>query len=507
MIMLVIMVVGTVAILVSTLNSSALQIARDKTTADALAKAKDALVGYAASNATRPGELPCPDLNNDGVQDACASPNLVGWLPWKTLGLPELRDANGDHLWYAVSDAFRPGSTAALTSDTPSAYPASVLSLKDGVSGTQIENNVVAIVFSPGTPLGQTRSLNDNNASASLPNYLEGDNANLDMTFQTANDKVIPLPTPAVNDRPLTIGKDSLLLVVETRIARDAKKCLDDYAALSAGKYPWAAPVSDATYTSTSGTYFGRIPAAPSTSGGPLTPTISALLAAQSQLSSVQTALNAYAANPNATNTSNLLNAALTLISMKSNPLFTSTVSNAVDNAGDGARNLANGAGSTVSSVNNVIASANSVINTALNNAGYTSGDPAMASSWAAVPSCNALFTAPYWVNWQSEVFYQVANGFQPNSTASCGSCLSITGSGNPAAGSGTYRAAVAVARQPLAGQWPRNFSSDASYLEGINRHATAPSTAFVAYSPSDTANYANVNDLVLCLDGRMNCQ
>ena len=105
MVMLVIMILGATAFLVSALSSSALRTARQETSASVLAQAKEALIGYAASDSTRPGELPCPDINNDGVikitgPDAdysgsnCMS--LVGRLPWKTLGLPELRDASGE---------------------------------------------------------------------------------------------------------------------------------------------------------------------------------------------------------------------------------------------------------------------------------------------------------------------------------------------------------------------------------------------------------------------------
>lgn len=493
MIMLIFLVIGAITLLVSALNSSSPQIARSQTSADALAKAKDALIGYAAAHPTDPGRLPCPDNNNDGISDPvtgspCAT--YTGRLPWQTLGLADLHDGSGERLWYALSSNF--DASVAINSDTQGAL---------SVTGTTPASGVIAIVFAPGPVLpGQSRS-----ASATAANYLEGSNANpsINANYQTA------LASSTFNDELIMITHDQLFPPVEMRIGREAKKCLDDYSALSAGKYPWAALVSDSTYSSTANTFFGRIPATPSTSGGPTTPTITALLNVQSQLSTLQTALNAYAASPTSTNASNLLNAAQTLLSMKSNPLFTSTVSNAIDNAGDSATSLASGGGSTVSSVNNAIVTTNSAVSAALTNAGYSpSGDPSMASTWTAVPSCNTLFTSSYWANWRNEVFYQVANGFQPNSAAACGSCLSITGSGNSSAGSGTYRAAVAVARQALLStQTPRNPTNDTTYLEGINPHATTPSTSFATYSPSDTANYSSVNDLVLCLDGTVYCK
>ena len=67
---------------------------------EALAIARAALIGYAISYAeTHPGEgygfLPCPDAGNTGSTPvgACGARGIaaVGRLPWRTLGLPELR--------------------------------------------------------------------------------------------------------------------------------------------------------------------------------------------------------------------------------------------------------------------------------------------------------------------------------------------------------------------------------------------------------------------------------
>lgn len=413
MLFLVIMVIGALTLFVNSLLSStnAVQIERDKATAVALAQAKEALIAYAVSDSNRPGELPCPDFNNDGMislADYSGSncQTLVGWLPWKTLGLPELRDANGNHLWYAVAAPFHANSSATLNSDTPVTFASQMLTVNDGATGTTLETGVIAVVFSPGASLaGEARNANDNNAASVVQNYLEGSNATANtIVFQTANNTTI-------NDRLLTINYASLFPAVEMRIAREARKCLDDYAAANASKYPWAAPVTDSTYTGTYSTYFGRIPATLNidTSPGP-SPTT----------------------------------------------------------------------------------------------------DTTMSNSWPAVTSCTSLWGSTYWANWEPLVFYQVADGYRPGGSVSCGSCLSISGSGNTSAGSGTYRAAVIVARQALASQ-TRSFSSDVTYLEGINPHATAPSTTFETYKTSDNAsspnNYTNVNDLVLCVDGKVNCQ
>ena len=71
LIMLIILVVGVATVLVSSFNSSAINIARAKTSSQALAQAKEALIGYAITYAdthsgTVPGYLPCPDLSGTG---------------------------------------------------------------------------------------------------------------------------------------------------------------------------------------------------------------------------------------------------------------------------------------------------------------------------------------------------------------------------------------------------------------------------------------------------------
>ena len=71
---------------------------KERRTTDALAQAKAALIGFASgvalTGAERPGDLPCPDMDNDGSADPPDSPcptaaNRLGRLPWRTLGLPD----------------------------------------------------------------------------------------------------------------------------------------------------------------------------------------------------------------------------------------------------------------------------------------------------------------------------------------------------------------------------------------------------------------------------------
>jgi hypothetical protein len=312
--MLVIMVIGAAVFLVSALNSSALQIKRDKITADALAQAKEALIGYAVGvnftgGAERPGDLPCPDTNNDGIAEtACGNAsgstgqNLrLGRLPWKTLGLPDLRDGSGERLWYAVSNNFKEKThTALLNSDTSGTItiraPDGSL-LNDG-SGA---NGVVAVIIAPGNVLQRQGASSPQNRSCTIGvdcdaaekctstpptltpkcdpvNYLDSvaaeDNANfIDVSPTNGfiqgviknHDPVTNSDYVILNDQLLVVTYDNIMQPMQKRVAAEVKQCLTDYAAQgqNMGLYPWPAKLDASAapnYDDVSDTFFGRLP-------------------------------------------------------------------------------------------------------------------------------------------------------------------------------------------------------------------------------------------------------
>jgi len=149
---LVILVLGTVAVLLSSPNTAAIRVARDKVSESALAQAKAALIGRAARDDNRPGSLPCPDTDGDGSAETFAGndcPAYIGLLPWRTLGLPDLRDGSGERLWYVLSPSFR---------DHQSAQP--INSDKSGdietmsPANTLVAGGLVALVIAPGRAVG-----------------------------------------------------------------------------------------------------------------------------------------------------------------------------------------------------------------------------------------------------------------------------------------------------------------------------------------------------------------
>ena len=71
-----------------------------------------------------------------------------------------------------------------------------------------------------------------------MPQYLEGDNSNSDTTYAAGPE------TSNFNDRLLLITRDMLMPSVEQRVARQARRCLENYALSASGlKFNSTAPV------------------------------------------------------------------------------------------------------------------------------------------------------------------------------------------------------------------------------------------------------------------------
>jgi len=162
-----------VGVLLTVARSSAIDTERQMRTAQALAKAKEGLIAYAVAvlpdtSAKRPGDLPCPDLDNDGdAQETCKTASeRIGRLPWRTLGLSDLRDANGERLWYALSTRFRRSTVnqceeaagpRCLNSETPGTITVRDRQgtiVHDGAipanDPATVPTGAIAVVFSPG---------------------------------------------------------------------------------------------------------------------------------------------------------------------------------------------------------------------------------------------------------------------------------------------------------------------------------------------------------------------
>ena len=419
---------------------------KERRTSEALATAKEALIGFAAGVAftaplfpERPGDLPCPDLDNDGSADPPCSTDAsrLGRLPWKTLGLPDLRDGDGERLWYAVATGFKnnprtpcanPADATCLNSETLGTITvrnAAGVIVHDGSNTDRITNNgIIAVVIAAGAALqrqgagaSQDRSCfvagvwQCDALSKCLPapsptdvprcnpaNYLDvlsGIEDNADFGDGTANGFIFgPAPTgtdAVVNDRLVAVARGDLLPVVERRVASEVALCLKAYALANGQKFPWAADMTESATLNNyldSGAFsqrrYGRIP----------------------------------------------------------DPPFSRT----------------------------------------------RADDAAMGDVW--VGACS-LPVGTWWSNWKLQVLYSIAPGFEPGSAAACGSCLSVN---RPGGGPLTnVRMVVMAAGRTLVTQTRAALgdrANPANYVEFENATAVAaPDPTFEIRAISATFN------------------
>ena len=421
-----------VTVFVGMLSSSDIQNERNKKTAAALAEAKAALIGFAAGvNLTttanrRPGDLPCPDINNDGIAetscgnaDGTTGQNLrIGRLPWKTLGLTDLRDGEGERLWYAVSNNFKnntrtictsPGQPGCLNSDSKGTITirnSNGQIIYDGSGST----GAVAIVISPGAVLQRQGAANTQDRSCTIGtncdaaekcttnptsltpkcnpvNYLDIGNGEDNTDFVDGNSNgfingSISVANPLnpnnriviVNDRLLTISTDEIIPLLAKRVGGEVMNCLAIYSATNQNnqRYPWAAKLDSSAppnYTDATDVRFGRIPDSP----------------------------------------------------------FSNT---------------------------------------------QTSSGSTMDTNWPG--ACKITSNSGWWLNWKEMVFYGVADAYKPSNATNlpmspaCPSCLKV----NPPSATADKRVVVIVAGKMLPGQ-SRTINADkgnaANYLEGGN--------------------------------------
>jgi type II secretory pathway pseudopilin PulG len=307
---------------------------RERASQRALAEAREALIAYAADHPINavvgPGYLPCPDLDDDGwAESTCGSQSgdsgqgeRLGRLPWKTLGLADLRDGHGERLWYAVSSKYKGllncGVSRACLDMTPEAALGTITVrdnagsiMHDGTVGDAYRadaGGAVAVVIAPGPPIARdgeeqrrecapgdcdatgrcVASPAQRAARCNPANFLDkavgarfADEDNAD--FVDRNDAAgrplnrngfIQGPVtladgrPAVNDRIAVVAYRDVMPRIRLRVALEVSRCLRHYAtrAENRSRYPWATPAclqAGGGWDARSGVLFGRIPDTP----------------------------------------------------------------------------------------------------------------------------------------------------------------------------------------------------------------------------------------------------
>ena len=191
--LLALLLAGALYFAVAAFGPQAIEAERARKTQEALAQARDALIGYALQYRDQQaamdppvvdamyGHLPLPDMgesvNRNGAlglpcaTEGCAKMNnsgttstgtYIGRFPWRTLGIEPLRDGYGECLWYVVSATHKsienPGT---LNWDTVGQLDIVVADGADSLKSVIASPHArpIAIIVAPGSPLpGQART-------------------------------------------------------------------------------------------------------------------------------------------------------------------------------------------------------------------------------------------------------------------------------------------------------------------------------------------------------------
>jgi len=243
---------ASVAVL-STLSASAQSRQNTKQDYNQLQQIRESLIHFASIPQTSstdplwkwtPGRLPCPDLNHDGISDtingscSAASSSAVpgmGWLPYKTLKLPELRDSSNEHFWYQVTLAYANSSN--VINHIPPELSFSPT--------TPYKKEIIAVVIAPGKALDHqtyryplTHICTSN--CVSPYKYLEG--RNKDTIIETVEKRAET--DDEFNDLIVAIQPRDLWLRVEHAVLKETKNALIQSKSCFGNAFPKPAPES-----------------------------------------------------------------------------------------------------------------------------------------------------------------------------------------------------------------------------------------------------------------------
>ena len=271
-----------------------------------LKEAKQALLqfayNYPVTNGKGPGRLPCADTDNNGIPNTAFGTCAVeiGRLPWnqQNLNLYDIRDADGERLWYAVSENFATQTATILNSGTSGTITVRDQSgniIYDGNNPGALTNyGVAAIIIAPGSITARNGVAQDRSiANADDPfdtmadtdpgiinaaNYLDrlvGTEDNADYTQDPANDGFILGPvniqsTDAINDQMIIITAAEVMDLAVKAVLPFYPDEINKYQQAIWGgtvadyRYPWLNAYADisnlAIYDTVPGETAGRVP-------------------------------------------------------------------------------------------------------------------------------------------------------------------------------------------------------------------------------------------------------
>jgi hypothetical protein len=225
--MLVLVTMGILYAVVHQASLVGMKVGRTQDTSAALLRAKEALIGYAATYRDDPpshaadvfGYLPCPDMTavpqaappqgNGVTENICgaAGETVVGLLPYRTLGLDDLRDSDGVCLWYVVSGTYKYNpKTAPLNWDTRGQIQVNDSSGNPVILPSDTNGGAAAVIIAAGPPIGgQNRTPNTSNVCGAMPAEVT---AYIESTVNAAGTTTISQGVPGgsgINDQILAI--------------------------------------------------------------------------------------------------------------------------------------------------------------------------------------------------------------------------------------------------------------------------------------------------------------
>jgi hypothetical protein len=279
LVLVIIIVLAFVTYTFSGLSVPQIKAQRDKNTQVKLKKAKQAVIDYAVTYADRGlgfdyGLLPHPETffnGNDGNMASVGgtqNTNVLGWLPWRSLDIANLKDDSGTCLFYAVSGTYKlhASEQAEMINEDSIGMFRVRNSANKIVQGTNIEDQVVALVFAPGAPLpGQIRIPTELESSCgreygNVQAYLEGNGVTNNSTVSALEDTVDDFihatetsstEAPAYNDKFLTITREEIWKAIVSRddfkqkmenLTEGLAMCLAEYANMTdntSRRLPW----------------------------------------------------------------------------------------------------------------------------------------------------------------------------------------------------------------------------------------------------------------------------
>ncbi len=581
LIFLTVFVLGISALLLSALNQQdQWSLEEDAQTTKVLAQAKEVLIGYAVSFADDSlgnyGFLPCPDIGPDeddgqanfpeGVDygNSCGINTLtrkryhssLGRFPWRTLGLPPLRDGAGECLWYAISGSYKGASSAKaemLNEDSNGLFQ---VFASDGttlktvqLTGDTPETRAVAVIIAPGKMFPNQNRTPESSGGVEIcggnynvANYLETDVAGFSNVpdeikeFLTAQDTLAQdfNKSHRINDKIAYISREEIWEAIRKRsdfyktmrcLTQITANCVAVYAntntnfATGDKRLPWAAPMDlddyrdDTEYDDDNTFLAGLLPNIVSDSNtqiGKTVPTVPNYLIVDPD--------SGDPTPPTECNFSAIQNSELT----DCQTFFKRITSCNPNSINPNDKIWCDEGQVTTAERSDATFNYAYFYSTAVKNRcsqdppipPLTSAEETQCTTIRQIKNSNRAIKTfrPLWNNWKDHLFYAVANAYKPDATLpipSCDNtnCLQFTKT-NPTTGAVTAEKCAAVvifAGKRLANQNGRNApppigdpdtkSDFRNYLEGDN--ATHGNGRYQQLSISD-----QFNDIVYCIKG-----